>query len=107
MRAWSPVGCGIQLKPIPAAQWVGPDAELSEACRVAIRRDEAAKDTIYEIVIPITRLKLPANAGTVFGLNLALNDIDRNFGRKDTAQVTSGVCDGKNPSAWLKWVLEP
>ena len=79
------------------------------AAQVAIRRDEAAKLTIYELALPRDRLGLPGTVGTQFGMNLGINDADgvpdHPKGRSGTIQCTSGTIDAKNPATFWTWTL--
>ncbi len=100
---------GISLsdgRTVQTTVWVGRNQAVMRDARVAIVRDDGARTTIYTIAMPLASLGIPAKSKQVFGLNLGLNDADRSFGRANTIQVTSGICDAKNPAAWYRWVLE-
>ena len=82
----------------------GPAAD--QACNrpteAVVRRDAAAKKTIYEIKLPTASIGLtpPLTAGTQFGLGMAINDGDRlTPGQKGWGGLGAhSIVFGKNPA---------
>ena len=82
-----------------------PTSRAREDVAVSSRRDEGV--TIYEMLIPWTVLNFPnVTNGRVFRMNLIANDNDGR-GRKCWIGITPGIGEGKRPSAFRQWVLEP
>lgn len=93
------------MKPMSHA-WVTPRPDILDGARVAIVRDEATKTTTYEIAIATAKIPdLPTQPGSRFGLNIAVNDSDRNFGRDHMLEIVPGTSSAKNPAAYHAFTI--
>ena len=82
-------------------EWAGPNGgDISTLINATIVRDESAKVTRYEFAVPKSMVPgLQTTDGHQYGMNACMNDGDGSDGR-DTAQLTLGTCDSKNPSLY-------
>lgn len=85
------------------AQWAGKgtwkDAEY------AVRRDDAAKKTFYEMRIPLASMGIVPEKGTVFGFNFVIFNDDTGAGANYYYQLAPGITGVKNPAQFRKFVL--
>jgi hypothetical protein len=81
--------------PLPGAE---PQAEL------AVKRQ--GDFILYELALPWKELgALRPERGKVFGFNFVVTDRDLGGGVEYWLGLTSGICDGKDPAAFRKFVL--
>ncbi|WP_214628701.1 S-layer homology domain-containing protein [Paenibacillus agaridevorans] len=82
-----------------------PNGDISGQTPFAAVRDEAAKKTYYELLIPTEYVKdlRPASGGSL-GFNVAVNDADFQNGRDNFIQWTKGTADSKNTSYYDSFV---
>ena len=79
---------------------------LLDAKDYTIVRDEKSKTTGYRVRIPWSAMKVVPEKGRVFGMSLVLFDDDTNGGMEYFAPVGGGICGKKDPSQFLKFVLQ-
>ncbi|MFA6931782.1 MAG: sugar-binding protein, partial [Lentisphaeria bacterium] len=82
-----------------------PPSRIPEGCLLAAQVSEGYID--YELAIPFAALKpLQAVTGSVFAYNFVATDVD--VKRIDYWMgLTYGICGGKNPSVFKKFILLP
>ncbi|MNV98801.1 hypothetical protein D3C71_1940930 [compost metagenome] len=69
-------------------------------------RDEPAKRTYYEFMIPTSYVKdLLPQLGGMIGFNVAVNDADLQNGRDNFIQWTQGTADSKNTALYDSFVF--
>lgn len=86
------------------AQWAGA-AGLWKESEYAMRRDEAAKLTAYEIRIPLFSLSLAPAEGMAFGMNFVIFNDATGAGAGYWYQLSPGITGGKRPALFKKFVL--
>lgn len=89
-------------KPLLSQSWPLP-SKVPEGCKVAISVLPGKK--VYELAIPFELLNpLKPVAGNVFGYNFVAPDTDLK-GNDYWMGLTYGICGGKNPSCFKKFIL--
>ena len=99
------MGVALTAKGVVVTQWAG-GGEAERGIECAIKRDEAAKKTFYELRIPFRALGLSPTAGMAFGFNFVIFNDDAGAGANYWYQLTPGITGGKNPELFKKFVLE-
>ena len=97
------MGIALTGKGVCIAQWAGENAWTD--AEYAVRRDDAAKRTFYEMRISLSALGLSSREGTMFGFNFVIYNDDTGAGSNYWYQLTPGIADGKNPAAFKKFVF--
>lgn len=85
------------------AQWAGKGTWKDS--EYAVRRDDAAKKTFYEMRIPLASLGIVPEKGRAFGFNFVIFNDDNGAGANYYYQLAPGITNGKNPSQFRKFVL--
>ncbi|MBN1557246.1 MAG: hypothetical protein JW951_03780, partial [Lentisphaerae bacterium] len=81
------------------------DAETGTALfPVAGVRDEARKETVYEMAFPWTQLRRTPGPGMVLGLNVIANE-NEGSERICWIGITPGIGDGKRPGVYRDFYL--
>ena len=89
-------------------QWIGgpggQERDLSQAS-LAVKRSH--NETIYEWALPWTEVAfMEPEVGMIFGFNFVALDTDRTGRALYWMGLTEGICGGKDPSIFNKFVLE-
>ncbi|MBS3763026.1 MAG: hypothetical protein KGZ25_06955, partial [Planctomycetes bacterium] len=85
--------------------WGSPSEELAGAADYAVRRDEEARRTVYELRLPLEHLSVSAQPGTLFGLNIVLFDDDEGDGFDFWLQMAPGLAGGRDLSLYPRFLL--
>ncbi|OQA85648.1 MAG: hypothetical protein BWY31_01797 [Lentisphaerae bacterium ADurb.Bin242] len=94
---------GKENKPLYSRTWPLPPA-VPETILFSARRGNGVTD--YEIAIPFKLLKpLGPVEGKVFGFNFVALDADLSASTDYWMGYTYGICGGKNPSVFRKFIL--
>lgn len=73
----------------------------------AVTRSEEEKITRYDVLIPwkLAGLKHAPAPGSMISWNFAVNDIDRGSGGRKWVEMAPGICIGKNPAQFPRFIL--
>lgn len=91
----------VKGKPI-VSQDVG---RTVKAIDCAIKRDDNAMTTDYEVRIPLASLGLQSPVDAIAGFNYVVFDDDTGAGVAKWHMLSPGITEGKNPAAFRKFVL--
>jgi hypothetical protein len=89
-------------------RWLAAEGETGPVtdADVQITRDEAAKETVYELALPWSRLAPFDPDNRLLSLSLLVNDND-GVGRKGWIEWGGGIGSGKNPALFKPVRLDP
>lgn len=81
------------------------DKDLVANATALVTRDESIKETRYFLRLPLDSLGMPADPGTIFGINIVLLDDDDGEGYLYWRQITPGLAGGVNTAEYHQQVL--
>lgn len=97
------LGIALADNKIIAAQWAGKN--VLKASRYAVKRDDNAEKTFYEIQIPLHSLGIKEEEGTVFGFNFVIFNDNTGAGANYYYQLSPGITGIKSPAQFKKFEL--